>query len=142
MKCSEKKLQENGWQQKTFRIRPDYIKVCSLLEFIAEKRNIERYLFFDDLFNYSIDYIYKNGFLYEFNEYEPKRTNKGFLLRDETLQAFEECHNFIKNIYRTKKYKKLLKAEFVELIIYIFCMNNLKSEELALIDIDWGISKL
>jgi len=137
----KKDLLKVGWKQKIIRLRPDYIKLCTYLEFHAEKLQQDRYTFFDNLFKYSIEQIQEKGIIYAIEVYEPLRTGKGFLLSEKVTDEFEDTYKFVSNYYMKKLNKKLLVAEFTELLLYIYVMDRCTEDELRLIDFDFGIKK-
>lgn len=127
------------WKQRVIRIRPDYFKVLTYLEFQADKQGVERHAYINNVVRFSLDFLVENGIRYEIEEYEPMRKGKGFFLKKETFNLFDERYKLVSNYYLSKYLKKLLVAEFMELIIYIYCINQLTEDELKLIDINWGI---
>lgn len=128
-----KQLLQNGWSQKTFRIKKEYIEVCSFLDYYSMKNNIDRKIFFNDLFKYSLTDIMNNGFKYNIIPYEKRRVPKGFLMEEETYDDIKIYHKFVSN----KLTQKLHVGEFIELLIYIYCINNIDED----LNVDWGIKK-
>lgn len=129
----------NGWIQKTVRIRKDYIKVCSFLDYI--KCNLDpngKYGFFDSLFNYSMDFINQNGFKYKIKRYkgEGKRTPKGFLMKETTFEIIDISYKMY------SRFHDIYVAEYYELLLYIYCKNKLSEKDKELLgQIDWGIEE-
>ncbi|WP_031368496.1 hypothetical protein [Clostridium botulinum] len=127
----------NGWVQKTVRISKDYMKVCSFLDYI--KSNLDqddKYSFFDNLFNYSMDFINQNGFRYKIKRRkgEGKRIPKGFLMKETTYETI----NISYQMY--SRFNDIYIAEYYELLLYIYCNNKLSERDKELLgQIDWGI---
>lgn len=131
-----------NWKQKIIRLREDYIEVCTFLEYYAQKNKIEKHVFYNNLFKYSLDYLINNGFSYVIEDYESLRKGKGFFLKEDTINYFYETYMFASKYFLKKFRKKLLLAEFTELLIYIYCVNKLSNKEINMLDIDWGIEKI
>lgn len=133
-------LLKTGWRQRIVRIRESYIDICLYLEFYASKIQIDKKKIFDEVFNFSINHISENGFKYNISAYDKKRTPKGFLIDNNTSNDLDKYYDFYREILFKKEYKKLYFAEFVELLIYIYCVNHLEKSELKLLENKFGIT--
>lgn len=136
------KLIINGWQQKTVRISDDYNKICDFLELYYKKKGQDPRKVFDEVFNYSLDMLYKEGFHYIIIPYDKRREPKGFLLKEKTKNDLKENFDIYNKLYRKKENKKLLFAEFIELLMFIYCDKKLEKEDYEYINkgINWGIN--
>lgn len=133
---------QSGWIQRIVRIRPDYIRLCSFLEFISDKKGIDKPQFFNEVFLYSLNSITDKGFNYNIEEYKPRRKPKGFLMEQDTSDTIDTTYDFYSKIFQ-KKYNRILYiADFVELLLYIYAINNLTESELQALDLEWGIEKV
>lgn len=142
MNLNDAKNKQYEKVQRIVRIKPDYLAVCSYLDFIAKKNKRDLCEFYNDLFISSLDYISKNGFKYYIIPYKPRRTPKGLQMLDKTSSSIDDAYKFLSNIYYGNHMKKLYIAEFIELLLYIYVMNNLSEAEIENIGIEFGIKKL
>lgn len=134
---------KNDWIQKIVRVRNDYINLSAYLEFFAKKNNIERHIFFNDVFKYSLSVLKEKGMIYDIDEYKPRRIPKGFLIEKNVNDDFLSMHKELKKQFNYKYARKLYVCELVELILYIYAIDNLSYSDLASVNIvDWGIKKL
>lgn len=138
----EKDLAKDMYSQRIFRIKEEYITFCEYLDFHAKKHNIDRNMFYDNLFKYSLDHIIKFGFNYSIDEYLPRRRPKGFPLLEETSLEFSKTFKFYKDIFFKKFNRSLLVCEYVELLIYIYANNKLEQKEKDINNIEWGITEI
>lgn len=127
------------WVKKIIRIRSDYIKVCEFIEFLATKKNISTKILFNDIFEYSLDSLARKGFNYDFKDLCQKRIPKGFSISKNTSEVFDQSYQYFKFLLKNKHDKTLYTAEFTELILYIYCVDNLTEGEMSQLDIDWAI---
>lgn len=132
---------ESNNVQRIVRLKDDYLKLCSFLEFKAQSLSMERAAFYDELFRFSLDYLRENGFTYFIRQYGKVRTAKGISLSVLVSDDLDASYNFFYVFYRKKYKRKLHFGEFVELILYIYAMNKLTDSERNLFDIDYGIEK-
>lgn len=138
---SRNTLIQLGWKQKIFRLRPDYINICTYLDFHASKTGKDIYYYYDQLFLFSFDHLSQYGFNYNIENFKPLRTNKGFFLSPSTLNRFFSCYNFYSYHFSDNFERNLLVAEFVELLLYIYINYNLTSDEnMCLQQFEYGIS--
>lgn len=131
-----------AYKQKLVRIKEDYSTFCDFLDFRAKEHKIDRNKFYDDMFNFSLDHIIKNGFKYYIEEYKPLRIPKGFPISTNTSIYFSRDFEFYKNIFYKKYNRKLLVCEFVELLIYIYTFNNLDQDKKFINIKEWGIKEI
>lgn len=136
----KERLLKTGWVQKLVRVREEYIDICLYLEFYANKMQLDKKKIFDEVFTYSISYLLENGFKYKIEDYPKRRTPKGFLVKEVTLENLNKYYEFYKEVLINKECKRFYFCEFIELLIYIYCMNHLDKNELKLIDSKFGIT--
>lgn len=139
-----KYAQENdNWKPMTIRLKHDYINLCDYLEKIhGNKINMERNDFFDMLFRYSLKFLETKGFHFQIEPYNAIRKPKGFSVRKDTANHMILCYDFYSKLFHKMYNRKLYKAEFAELLIYIYAINHLKDYEFMSLDINLGIKKL
>jgi hypothetical protein len=137
----KKNLLEEGWKQRIVRVRADYIKLCSFLEFYADRNNIDRHTFFDGIFRYSLSTIMKSGLVYDIEVYEPRRIPKGFFIAPETDDEFNLVLEMMQSYFSKKLSRKLLVCELTELVLYIYSTKHLSEADLSYLNIDFGIKK-
>lgn len=139
-------LMEQGWIQKTVRIKDDYNKLCAFLELYAKGIGIDSKRIYDEIFRYSIDELLIRGFHYRFVFYPGRREPKGFLIDPQTLDKIEDSFPRYSAISYKLERKKILVAEFYELLLYIYAMNKLEEQHLKYLnetlEIDWGIESM
>lgn len=135
----KKYLMINGWIQKTVRITSDYNKLCSLLEFFAKDNNMDVRKIYNEVVIFSLNKLYKEGFHYRLIPYDGRREPKGFLLEVDTTKQLKDSFEVYKNLYYLKEHKKLLYAEFIELLMFIYCNNHLEADQFKYTKINWGI---
>lgn len=135
-------MNKEDWVKKIIRIKAKYFNVCDYLEFLASKKGLDSRQFISEVFKYSLDTITEKGFTYKIEKYEPRRIPKGFTIASSVSEDFDISYDFYKNVYQKKFGTKLYTAEFTELLLYIYCTNNLSNTEIESIEVEWGISKL
>lgn len=142
MKVTKKDLLNSGWIKRPIRIKNDYIKVCSYLEFIAKKREIDTHVFFNEVFLYSMKSLIEKGLNYSIEEYKPRRIVKGFILNKETSDKLDDLFSAYNKIFSMTCGRKIFFGEFIELMIYIYSMECLRKSDIDVLEtIDWGIKK-
>ncbi len=129
-----------GWNQKLVRLREEYRTLCTFIDFVAKETGKDSIKIYDELVNFSLDHIKKNGFNYVITEeFTGRREPKGLLLSTETQESFKISYNIYQNLYYNKYKKRLTVGEFTELLIYIYCMNNFEEKHKKYINyMKWG----
>ena len=132
-------LLNNGWKSKTVRVKNDYHKVCTFLLYkFNQGFGVDKSLF-DNILNFSLDYLDKNGFEFEMNNFQGRRYPKGFLVTDETLDRISEYYSKAKVVFK-KKDINLSVGEFYELLLFIYCKLNIGEDMFNMLDLEWGFS--
>lgn len=133
----------NDWKQNIVRIRFEYNRLCSFLEYVEKKEDtVDIRIIFDKIFLTSLDHLYKNGFHYEMAEFKGRREPKGFLIKENTTTELKDAFEIFKQMYKKLYNKKLLYAEFIELLLYIYCKNYIDKKDFNYLEIDWGIKDI
>lgn len=125
------------------RIKNDYGKVCSFLEFYANTLNINSKEIYDTVFLFSLDKLYNEGLHYEINN-EERREPKGFRVTPDTKKTVYEYYDKYKDLYKLHTKKKLVVADFIQILLYIYCL-DLKGDSkkyLEDMNINWGIKNI
>lgn len=131
-------LLNNGWKSKTVRVKNDYHKVCTFYYISLQGFGVDKSLF-DNILNFSLDYLDKNGFDFEMNNFQGRRYPKGFLITDETLGRINEYYCKAKIVF-SKKDINLSVGEFYELLLFIYCKLNIGDEMFNMLDVEWGFT--
>lgn len=131
----------SSWVKNIIRVRSEYITACNYLDFIASKRDIDKREFMSHVFDYSLEKLSKKFYAFNFNSKKVMRIPKGFSISPEVQDKFNKLYNSYNQYYLDKLDKNLYTAEFTELLIYIFCHDNLSPDDITHIDINWGISE-
>lgn len=136
----KKMLINNGWKQKTIRIKLDYNRLCDFLIFNEKKEDREIRKMHDSIFNYSLDYINdsENYKKYEILRYRGRREPKGFLLEEKTIERLEKEYNKFSENLKLKYNMQITLGEFTEFLIFIWCRRELPKEVFEFLQIDWG----
>lgn len=132
----------NEYKQNIVRIRFEYNKLCSFLEYLEKKEDVDIRIIFDKILLTSLDHLYKNGFHYEIAEFKGRREPKGFLVKEKTTTELKDAFEIFKQMYKKLYDKKLLYAEFIELLLYIYCKNYIPPKDYNYLEIDWGIKDI
>lgn len=131
-----------GWTQKMIRITSDYDKLCFFIDFWAKKNGKDVVTIYDEIFNYSLDNLFEHGFHYRLSDCYSKKVRrepKGFLISNTTRERFENDIKQYASLFNAKFPRNLTVAEFTELLIYIYCMDNFSQKDKDFIEIDWRI---
>lgn len=142
----KKMLINNGWTQKTFRIKLDYNRLCNFLLFeeVDLKEVDDPKKIYDSVFKYSLDYINSSDdFLkYKIIKYPGRREPKGFLLQDETIENIYKTYEVYKSKMKIKYNRFITVGEFIEFLMFFWCQNNIPTDALNYLDhvskIEWG----
>lgn len=137
------KLLNQGWVKKSFRLREEYLLVCAYLEFKSKKINISNHELYNSIFNFSIDYLNTNSNnQYIIEKYDKKRNVKGFMIKKETQDRFNDLFDKMKEVLVKDTDEEIYIGELVEFIIYIYCFKskNFSNNDFAMVgEINWGI---
>lgn len=136
-------LTNNGWNQKMIRLRKEYCNLCIFLDFFANEQGRSSLKIYDEITNYSLDKLFFDGFHYEYTgNYTGQREPKGLLLSKGTQEKFKKEYEIYAQMYERKFHKKITSGIFMELLIFIYCMNNFEKKHKDYIDMDWGFVDL
>lgn len=143
MNKDTKQLLSKGWVQKTVRISDDYNKLYTFIELYAKENNLNVKTIFNSIFIYSLDHIVNNGFKYTVIPYNKRREPKGFLISNDTYTKMKDYYEVYKLLYLKLNKSKLYYAEFIELLMYVYCINNFDEKFIDYINtkINWHIER-
>lgn len=111
-----------NWIQKTFRIRKEVIKIYKYLEFHAIKNDISKDILFDNIVNFSMDYINTYKPKISITKFDELRDVKGFTLQEETYSDLQKFYD--------NNFNHFLVAEFIECLIGIYSVKTLSQPEI------------
>lgn len=135
-------MKNNDLTMKIIRIKEEYIQLCKLYELIALREEISKHEYLKKVISYSINYLNENGFNFIIEIYKPRRKPKGFFLSEDIIKDFDEQFNYFKSIYYKRFERRLYECEYMELLLYIYAINNLEEKDLQTTNIkNWGIRK-
>lgn len=134
-------LLNNGWKSKTVRIKMDYNRLCNFLSYqFNEDNNINSRILFDDILSGALGILEKGNIdNIEMKNYRGRRYPKGFLLHEKTIEKLDNEYKHLKD-YFLRQDINLSVGEFYELLIYIYCLNNLEKKVFKILDIEWGFT--
>ena len=146
IKMAKELLVGNGWTQKTVRLKTEYHKICDFLLFLCNSdEEVQKRKMFNEIFRFSLDYLLDKKDKIEIEKFKGRREPKGFLLEDKTIETLEKEYKVYKDHFK-KESLVLSKGEFYELMLYIYCKNNLKDYEKFFLDSaienKWGYIEL
>lgn len=126
--------------QRTIRVRKCYSDLMKYLEYYARSElSITYAKLTDQIFNFSLNYLKSNGFLYNIESFE-QRGVKGFHMEERTLERFDQYYKLVKELY-IESGLRITKSEFAELIIYIAVHYSLPGCVKDNFKEDWGFIK-
>ncbi|MGN9163476.1 hypothetical protein [Clostridium sulfidigenes] len=139
-KVTKMSATKQGWNQKIVRLREEYRTLCTFIDFFAKETGRDSIKIYEELVNFSLDYIAYNGFHYIITEeFTGRREPKGLLLSSDTQKRFKVDFNNYKNLCMRMHGKKLTVGEFTELLIFIYCMNNFEERHKKYVGyMKWG----
>lgn len=115
-------------------------RLCDLLVFISKSKHEDAKEVYNKIFLYSLNELYMNGLHYKIIPYEYRREPKGFLIEKTTEDKLHAYFETYKDLYNKYQGMPFTYGEFIELLMFIYCQNNLEKKDFVYLDMnDWGI---
>ena len=134
---------DKNYIRKGIRIRPKYIVICDFLDFYAGYKGINKFEFYNNLFNYSLKKISGN-ISYKFKK-SPAASygiTRSFFLDKKAYDLLNVIYKKSQELYRTLYDDYLSMGNFTELILYIYITDNIEKRILDIFKFDFGIEKI
>ena len=134
---------DKDYIRKGIRISPRYIVICDFLDFYAGYKEINKYDFYNNLFNYSLKKVPENiGYKFRKNPTSNYGITRSFFLNKKTYNLLHKTYQRSQELYRTLYDDYLSMGNFTELILYLYLVNNIENKILNIFNFDFGIKKL
>ena len=134
---------DKDYIRKVIRINPNYIIICDFLDFYAGYKEINKFEFYNDLFNYSLKKISSDiGFEFKKSPASIYGITRSFFLDKKTYDLLHVIYNKSQQLYKTLYDDYLSLGNFTELILYIYTTNNVEKKILNLFKLNFGIKKI
>jgi hypothetical protein len=134
---------DKDYIRKVIRISQNYIVLCDFLDFYAGYKEKNKFEFYNDLFNYSLNKV-SGDIGYEFRKPSEKvyGITRSFFLNKKTYDLLNTIYNKSQKLYRSLYDDYLSLGNFTELILYIYITDNIDKKILNLFKFDFGIKKI
>jgi hypothetical protein len=134
---------DKDYIRKVIRISQNYIVLCDFLDFYAGYKEINKFEFYNDLFNYSLNKV-SGDIGYKFRKPSEKvyGITRSFFLNKKTYDLLNTIYNKSQKLYRSLYDDYLSLGNFTELILYIYITDNIDKKILNLFKFDFGIKKI
>ena len=117
--------------------------LCDFLDFYAGYKKINKFEFYNNLFNYSpgkissdLDYKFKKPAASVYG------ITRSFFLNKKTYDQLNTAYNKSQQLYKSLYDDYLSLGNFTELILYIYINDNIDTKILNLFKFDFGIKKI
>ena len=134
---------DKNFIRKGIRISEESVVVCDFLDFYAGYKGINKFEFYNNLFNYSLKKM-SSDIGYEFRKSpEPNYgITRSFFLNKRTYDLLNTIYNKSQKLYKSLYDDYLSLGNFTELILYIYITDNIDKKILNLFKFDFGIKKI
>jgi len=134
---------DKNYIRKGIRISPKHIVICDFLDFYAGYKGINKFEFYNNLFNYSLKKIPNNiGYKFRKSPTSSYGITRSFFLDKKTYNLLHTTYKKSQELYKTLYDDYLSMGNFTELILYIYVNNNLEKKILGVFKFDFGIEKI
>ena len=134
---------DKNYIRKGIRIGPKYIVICDFLDFYAGYKGINKFEFYNNLFNYSLKKIPKDiGYKFKKSPAASYGITRSFFLDKKTYNLLHKTYKKSQELYKTLYDDYLSMGNFAELILYIYVTNNIEKKILNIFKFDFGIKKI
>jgi hypothetical protein len=134
---------DKDYIRKVIRINQNYIVLCDFLDFYAGYKEINKFEFYNDLFNYSLNKI-SGDISYKFKK--PSASvygiTRSFFLNKKTYDLLSKIYNKSRKLYKSLYDDYLSLGNFTELILYVYITDNTDKKILNLFKFDFGIKRI
>jgi len=134
---------DKDYIRKVIRISQNYIVLCDFLDFYAGYKEINKFEFYNDLFNYSLNKISGDiGYKFKKPPITVYGITRSFFLNKKTYDLLNTKYNKSQQLYKSLYDDYLSLGNFTELILYIYITDNIDKKILNLFKFDFGIKKI
>ncbi|MHB1347714.1 MAG: hypothetical protein ACYCXK_09510 [Candidatus Humimicrobiaceae bacterium] len=134
---------DKDYIRKVIRISQEYIVLCDFLDFYAGYKEINKFEFYNDLFNYSLSQISGDiGYKFKKPSASVYGITRSFFFNKKTYNLLNTVYNKSQQLYKSLYDDYLSLGNFTELILYIYIINNIDKKILNLFNFDFGIKKI
>ena len=134
---------DKNYIRKGIRISLEAIVVCDFLDFYSGYKGINKFKFYNNLFNYSLKKIPNDiGYKFRRSPAADYGITRSFFLDKKTYNLLHEIYKKSQELYRTLYDDYLSMGNFTELILFIYVTNNIEKKILDVFDFDFGIKKM
>jgi len=134
---------DKNYIRKGIRIGPKHIVICDFLDFYAGYKGINKFEFYNSLFNYSLKKIPKDiGYKFIKPPASSYGITRSFFLDKKTYNLLHKTYKKSQGLYKTLYDDYLSMGNFTELILYIYVTNNIEKKVLDVFKFDFGIKKI
>ena len=134
---------DKDYIRKVIRISQNYIVLCDFLDFYAGYKEINKFEFYNDLFNYSLNKISGDiGYKFKKPSVSVYGITRSFFLNRNTYEQLNTIYNKSQQLYKSLYDDYLSLGNYTELILYIYITGNIDKKILNLFNFDFGIKKI
>ena len=134
---------DKDYIRKVIRISQNYIVLCDFLDFYAGYKEINKFEFYNDLFNYSLKKISSDvGYKFKKSSASVYGITRSFFLNKKTYDLLHAIYKKSQELYKTLYDDYLSMGNFTELILYVYIADNIDKKILNLFKFDFGIKKI
>jgi hypothetical protein len=134
---------DKDYNRKVIRISQAYIVLCDFLDFYAGYKEINKFEFYNYLFNYSLNKISGDiGYKFKKSSTSVYGITRSFFLNKKTYDLLGVIYNKSQKLYKSLYDDYLSLGNFTELILYIYITDNIDKKILNLFKFDFGIKRI
>jgi hypothetical protein len=117
--------------------------LCDFLDFYAGYKEINKFEFYNNLFNFSLSKISSDlGYKFKKPAQSVYGITRSFFLNKKTYNLLNTTYNKSQQQYKSLYDDYLSLGNFTELILYIYITENIDKKILNLFKFDFGIKKI
>lgn len=134
---------DKNFIRKGIRISEESVVVCDFLDFYAGYKGINKFEFYNNLFNYSLKKVSTDiGYSFRKSTAASYGITRSFFLDKKTYNLLHKTYKKAQGLYKTLYDDYLSMGNFTELILYIYITNNIEKKILDIFKFDFGIKKI
>jgi len=134
---------DKNFIRKGIRISEESVVVCDFLDFYAGYKGINKFEFYNKLFNYSLKKLSTNvGYSFRKNTAANYGITRSFFLDKKTYDLLHKTYKKAHGSYKVLYDDYLSMGNFTELLLYLYVIGKIEEKILNVIDFDFGIKKI
>ena len=134
---------DKNFIRKGIRISEESVVVCDFLDFYAGYKGINKFEFYNNLFNYSLKKVSTDiGYSFRKSAAANYGITRSFFLDKKTYDLLHKTYKKSQVLYKTLYDDYLSMGNFTELILYFYVVGKIEEKILDVIDFDFGIKKI